>query len=371
MTIAVSLEPGSVDRRVPRQEAGPRTAYAAVTLRASTIPPCRSTRVRTGVNPRPSPLLPSIFRPTILHERTAGTRRRAREQLLPHRSTHCTSVRESERELLTARQRAEDEARTKADLIATVSHDVRAPLSAMAMAIALLEKLSPTSQQIKYIRVLQSSTSRALSLVDNLLDLSRLEAGRTALREERFSLRGLVDEGRTRGRAAEHESRDHRARRRDRARRSHRRSRAKRAGAGGPDDQRREIHGAGLRHARRVRARSGNRTRRGRRLRHRYRNRDSARSFAATLRAVRAGDRGHREKYGARVSGSDFVARFFGCMARLERDEHARSGNHVLIHPDAEASRDSVVCVGQDLADCRCVAIDAQVAATRHGQIAE
>ncbi len=114
----------------------------------------------------------------------------------------ATDRRRYERELLAARQRAEGEARAKADLVATISHDVRAPLSAMTTAIALLEKSSPTAQQAKYIRVLQSSTSHALSLVNNLLDLSRLEAGRTAVREAPFSLRGLVDEAAAAARAA-------------------------------------------------------------------------------------------------------------------------------------------------------------------------
>ena len=106
----------------------------------------------------------------------------------------ATDRRRYERELLAARQRAEDEARAKADLVATISHDVRAPLSAITTAIALLEKSSPTPQQAKYIRVLQSSTSHALTLVNNLLDLGRLEAGRAVVKEEPFSLRGLIDE---------------------------------------------------------------------------------------------------------------------------------------------------------------------------------
>jgi PAS domain S-box-containing protein len=106
----------------------------------------------------------------------------------------ATDRRRYERELLAARRRAEDLARAKTDLITTISHDVRAPLGAITMATALLEKLGPTTQQAKYLRVLQSSSTQALTLVNHLLDLSRLEAGRTAVREEPFSVRGLVDE---------------------------------------------------------------------------------------------------------------------------------------------------------------------------------
>jgi PAS domain S-box-containing protein len=106
----------------------------------------------------------------------------------------ATDRRRYERELLAARRRAEEEAQAKADLIAMISHDVRSPLSAITMAIALLERSSPTPQQMEFIRVLQSSTTRALELVNNVLDLSRLESGRTPLREREFTVRGLVEE---------------------------------------------------------------------------------------------------------------------------------------------------------------------------------
>jgi PAS domain S-box-containing protein len=114
----------------------------------------------------------------------------------------ATHRRRYERELLAARRRAEDLARAKADLLTTISHDVRTPLNAISMAAALLEKSSPTAQQAKYIRVLRSSTSHTLTLVNNLLDLSRLDAGRTAVREEPFSVRGLVEEVAAAARAA-------------------------------------------------------------------------------------------------------------------------------------------------------------------------
>jgi PAS domain S-box-containing protein len=106
----------------------------------------------------------------------------------------ATDRRRYERELVAARKRAEELAQAKADLVTTISHDVRSPISAITMAIALLEKSSPTAQQAKYLRVLRSSASHALTLVNNLLDLSRLEAGRTVVKEEPFSVRGLVDE---------------------------------------------------------------------------------------------------------------------------------------------------------------------------------
>ena len=105
----------------------------------------------------------------------------------------ATDRRRYERELLAARQRAEEAAQAKQTLIATISHDVRAPLSAMAAATALLEQASPTAAQAQYIRVLRSAAGRALELIDNALDLSRLDAGRALLRERPFAVRPMVE----------------------------------------------------------------------------------------------------------------------------------------------------------------------------------
>jgi PAS domain S-box-containing protein len=106
----------------------------------------------------------------------------------------ATDRRRYERELLAARDRAETAARVKSELVAMISHDLRGPLSAMTTAVALLETSAPTPRQAKYIRVLKSSTTHALALVGSVLDLSRLESGRTPLRADDFAIRELVDE---------------------------------------------------------------------------------------------------------------------------------------------------------------------------------
>jgi PAS domain S-box-containing protein len=106
----------------------------------------------------------------------------------------ATDRRRYERELLLARNAAEQAARARSDLIAMISHDVRAPLSAIVTSAALLEKTDPTPQQQRFIRVLRSSAAHAATLVSSVLDLSRLDAGRTVLREREFGLLELVQE---------------------------------------------------------------------------------------------------------------------------------------------------------------------------------
>lgn len=104
----------------------------------------------------------------------------------------ATDRRSYERELLRARQRAEEAAAARARLLSMISHDVRAPLSAILTAAALLEKTEPTERRIRFIRVLRSSSEQALALVNSILDLGRLEAGHTTLRERPFELQTVV-----------------------------------------------------------------------------------------------------------------------------------------------------------------------------------
>lgn len=106
----------------------------------------------------------------------------------------ATERRLYERELLLARRRAEEEARARAALIAMVSHDVRSPLGVVLTAAAMLEKAAPTSQQERYIRILQSSATQALTLLNSILDLSSLEGGRAVLRDKPFDVRQLVEQ---------------------------------------------------------------------------------------------------------------------------------------------------------------------------------
>ena len=104
----------------------------------------------------------------------------------------ATERRRYERELMLARRKAEEAAQSRARLVSTISHDLRAPLSAILTAGVLLEKSSPTERQMRFIRVIRTSSNQALALVNTVLELGRLEAGHATLRERDFDLGQLV-----------------------------------------------------------------------------------------------------------------------------------------------------------------------------------
>lgn len=99
-----------------------------------------------------------------------------------------------ERELLNERRRAEQEAQARADFAAMVSHEIRTPLSAiMAVAELLAQSRLPPAQQ-RLLTMLTTSSENLMSLVNDVLDLSKIEAGKLAVHERRVDLAGAVRE---------------------------------------------------------------------------------------------------------------------------------------------------------------------------------
>ncbi|HEX4824120.1 MAG TPA: response regulator [Candidatus Polarisedimenticolaceae bacterium] len=97
-------------------------------------------------------------------------------------------------ELERARHRAEEAARVKADFLANMSHEIRTPMNAiMGMTdLALGTKLS--GEQRGYLTTVKGSAKALLALVDDILDLSKIEAGKLELDKVAFDFRETVED---------------------------------------------------------------------------------------------------------------------------------------------------------------------------------
>jgi PAS domain S-box-containing protein len=105
---------------------------------------------------------------------------------------NATDRKEYERELLRERQRAEQEAKAKSDLISMISHEIRTPLNAILGVGHLLGMTELTAPQQKFVRILRSSSESLLGLINDILDFSKIEAGKVSLEERAVDLRELV-----------------------------------------------------------------------------------------------------------------------------------------------------------------------------------
>ena len=77
---------------------------------------------------------------------------------------------------------------------ASVTHELRTPLSGALGAAALLEETGLKPDQAAYLDAVRSSAAHALNLIDDILDITRLEAGRLELREEAVNPRALIED---------------------------------------------------------------------------------------------------------------------------------------------------------------------------------
>jgi PAS domain S-box-containing protein len=100
----------------------------------------------------------------------------------------------AEQELIKARDEAVAGERAKADLIAVMSHEMRTPLNGMLGTLELLDNVERDRKDAEYLEIIRASGRQLLHHVDNVLEISRAEAGKIVPSHDVFSLSALVRE---------------------------------------------------------------------------------------------------------------------------------------------------------------------------------
>ena len=93
-----------------------------------------------------------------------------------------------ERELQQAKAAAESASRTKSDFLASMSHEIRTPMNSIMGIADLLAKTALTPEQDKYVQIFRRSGDNLLNLINDILDLSKVEASQLDLERTGFSL---------------------------------------------------------------------------------------------------------------------------------------------------------------------------------------
>ncbi len=102
-----------------------------------------------------------------------------------------TSKKNAERDIIKAKEIAENATQTKSVFLAKMSHEIRTPLNGLINTIDILKKEKLTIEQKELFQMIDSSSKNLMEIVNEILDLSRIESGNVELDNYNFSLKEL------------------------------------------------------------------------------------------------------------------------------------------------------------------------------------
>jgi signal transduction histidine kinase/response regulator of citrate/malate metabolism/GAF domain-containing protein len=104
-----------------------------------------------------------------------------------------TFQKESFRQLIRAREQAEESKRLKQKFLANMSHEIRTPMNGVVGIVHLLERTQLDNEQKKYLDILKDSSEHLLHLINDILDVSKIEEGKLVLAKSPVQLDNIIE----------------------------------------------------------------------------------------------------------------------------------------------------------------------------------
>jgi PAS domain S-box-containing protein len=117
---------------------------------------------------------------------------RATHELELHRNHLEEQVRQRTEQLELARLGAEASSRSKSAFLANMSHEIRTPLNAVLGMVHLLRRDAPTLEQIDRLDKIDSASQHLLAVINDILDISKIEAGKLVLDETTVDIKSIL-----------------------------------------------------------------------------------------------------------------------------------------------------------------------------------
>lgn len=97
-------------------------------------------------------------------------------------------------ELIEAKRRAEEADKMKSVFLANMSHEIRTPLNAIVGFSEIIAVTENEEEKLQYLEIIQKNSNLLLQLINDILDLSRIESGKSEMHFQQIEISGLVEE---------------------------------------------------------------------------------------------------------------------------------------------------------------------------------
>ncbi len=103
------------------------------------------------------------------------------------------ALKETQRQLIDAREAALEASRAKSDFLSSMSHEIRTPMNAVLGMADVMSEGDLSAEQRRYLDIIRSNGVTLLDLINDILDLAKVESGQLSFEETAFEIRELID----------------------------------------------------------------------------------------------------------------------------------------------------------------------------------
>lgn len=103
-----------------------------------------------------------------------------------------SEIKNKERELSIAKEKAEESTRIKSSFLANMSHEIRTPMNGIIGMTHLVKQMTLDEKQLNYIKKIENSSNNLLGIINDILDFSKIEAGKLEIENIDFDMSEVI-----------------------------------------------------------------------------------------------------------------------------------------------------------------------------------
>ncbi|MGB3366845.1 MAG: ATP-binding protein [Acidaminobacteraceae bacterium] len=115
------------------------------------------------------------------------------EEEIEEKTTIQSELKKIEKDLIIARDKEMESNLSKSAFLANMSHEIRTPMNGIIGMLEVLNMTKLNEEQLEYLKTVKTTSKTLLYILNDILDYSKIEAGKMEIRNKEFSVRDLID----------------------------------------------------------------------------------------------------------------------------------------------------------------------------------